>query len=120
MSKILKKLRNVHVSASNENGTLTFLHKVKNGSIDKSYGINVASLANLPEEVIARANEILETYEKRKDKKENYMQTSFDFKENTEELENDKLLDKIKSINPLEMTPMQALNYLYELKEEFK
>ena len=48
LEKDLKQLKNVHVSALEENGHVTFLHKVKPGAIDKSYGIHVASLANLP------------------------------------------------------------------------
>jgi len=119
MSKNLKHLRNVHVSAVEENGNITFLHKVKNGSIDKSYGINVASLANLPKEVIERANEILNNYEKKKESKKSYTQTSFDFT-NEKENEEEKLINKLKEIDPLQITPIEALNYLYELKKEIK
>ena len=119
MSKTLKHLRNVHVSASLEDGNLTFLHKVKNGSVDKSYGINVASLANLPKEVIERANEILQNYENQKNKKDNYVQTTFDF-EPEEEKEEDKIINKLKELDPLKITPIEALNYLYELKKEIK
>ena len=63
LSSNLSHLKNVHVSAIEEDGKLTFLHKIKNGSVDKSYGINVASLANLPKSLIKRAEEILEMYE---------------------------------------------------------
>ena len=58
-----KRLKNVHVSAVEEDGKITFLHKIKDGSIDKSYGIHVAKLANLPYSLIDRANEILASYE---------------------------------------------------------
>ena len=61
MSKNLKRIKNIHVSASEENGVVTFLHKVMDGAIDKSYGINVAKLSNLPDEVIERASDILKT-----------------------------------------------------------
>ncbi|MGL4624238.1 MAG: DNA mismatch repair protein MutS [Culicoidibacterales bacterium] len=59
----LPKLKNVHVSAIEEDNHIVFLHKIKHGSADKSYGIHVAKLAALPEAVIARANVILETFE---------------------------------------------------------
>ena len=49
LEKDLKHLKNVHVSAIEEDGKITFLHKVKVGAVDKSYGIHVASLAKLPE-----------------------------------------------------------------------
>ena len=68
----LKNLKNIHVSAYEENGKLTFLHKIKEGSVDKSYGINVARLANLPKEVTDRAEEILKVYEKKEKDKDEY------------------------------------------------
>ena len=119
MSKKLKKLRNIHVSAQEENGNITFLHKIKEGAIDKSYGINVASLAHLPKTVIDRANEILSFYENNSNKnKENVLQTSFDFEE--EEKHDDEIVKELKMINPLTLTPIEALNKLYELTEKVK
>ena len=63
LSNTLPHLKNVHVSAIEENGNITFLHKIKDGSIDKSYGLHVAKLAKLPDELLKRANEILSSYE---------------------------------------------------------
>ena len=118
MARELKKIKNVHVSASEDNGNITFLHKVVNGSIDKSYGINVASLAHLPKEVIDRANEILSIYENKKDtKKNNYQQTSFDF---MEEEKKESIEDEIKKIDPLNLTPIEAINTLYDLVNKVK
>ena len=119
MSKTLHKIKNVHVSASEENGNITFLHKVRDGAIDKSYGINVAMLAHLPKEVTDRANEILLGYEsKKKNNKEEVIQTSFDFTEN--ENNDNELVNEIKSIDPLNLTPLEALNKLFELSEKVK
>lgn len=59
----LPGLRNVHVDASEENGDLVFLHKVLPGPADKSYGIHVAKLAGLPEDVLNRAGKILSSLE---------------------------------------------------------
>lgn len=121
LSSNLSHLKNVHVSAIEEDGKLTFLHKIKNGSVDKSYGINVASLANLPKSLIKRAEEILEVYENQEKRETIYTQTSlFDLEKEEEINKDDKYLDKIKEINPLEMSPMDALNFLYRLKEEMK
>ena len=119
MSKKLPKIKNVHVSAEENNGNIVFLHKVKDGAIDKSYGINVASLAKLPKEVIDRANEILLQHENNSKNKKvsNVMQTSFDFSENNSHKE---LLDDIANVNPLELTPMEAINKLYEIVEKVK
>ena len=119
LEKDLKHLKNVHVSAVEKDGKVTFLHKVKNGAVDKSYGIHVASLAHLPESLIKRADEILNVYEKKNVKKETFTQTSlFELTESEAEPKKNEIEEKIKQINPLEMTPMEALNYLYELKKE--
>ena len=119
LEKDLKHLKNVHVSAVEKDGKITFLHKVKNGAIDKSYGIHVASLAHLPESLIKRADEILNIYEHKNVKKETFTQTSlFELTESEAEPKINPIEEKIKGINPLEMTPMEALSYLYELKKE--
>ena len=121
LEKDLKHLKNVHVSAIEENGTITFLHKVKNGAVDKSYGIHVASLAHLPESLIKRADEILNVYEHKNKKKETYTQTSlFELTENKEKEHKNEIEEKIKNVNPLEMTPIEALNLLFELNKEAK
>ena len=118
MSRSLRKIKNVHVSASEDNGNITFLHKVVNGAIDKSYGINVASLAKLPKEVINRANEILSVYESKKDNSKNkYQQTTFDFEV---EKEDNKIEEELKKIDPLNLTPMEAMKTLYDLVNEVK
>lgn len=119
----LKHLRNVHVSAVLENDKLTFLHKVRQGSIDKSYGIHVASLANLPKELINRSKEILEVYEDTSPKRETFTQTSLfqlDEEEVEKVIEENEIESEIKAINPLEMSPMEALNFLFELKNKIK
>jgi DNA mismatch repair protein MutS len=59
----LTKLKNIHVSAIEHNGKVVFLHKIKEGPADKSYGIHVAQLAGLPSDLISRANEILTALE---------------------------------------------------------
>lgn len=118
----LPHLRNVHVSAIEEDKKITFLHKIKNGAVDKSYGIHVASLAHLPDELIKRADEILDVYEHKNVKKQTFTQTSLflDTDDTTKDKENENqaIIDKLKEIKPLEMTPMEALNLLYELKNE--
>ncbi|MBQ3511561.1 MAG: DNA mismatch repair protein MutS [Bacilli bacterium] len=121
LEKDLKHLKNVHVSAIEENGKVTFLHKVKVGAVDKSYGIHVASLAKLPQSLIERANDVLSVYEKKNIKKETFTQTSlFELTESEATPKVNETEEKIKNINPLEMTPMEALSFLYELNKEVK
>jgi len=112
----LKHLKNIHVSAYEENGNITFLHKIKEGAIDKSYGIHVAKLANLPNEVISEATEILKVYEKN-DKKSLNVQESLPLEEdNTDSI----LKEEIEKIDILNITPIEALNILNQLKDKIK
>ena len=109
-------VKNVHVAAREEGNMITFLHKVQNGPADKSYGIHVARLAHMPEDLLDRAQEILDGYEKgeiKKIKASDNRQLSMVYDEPKE----DKLRDKLKTIDPLHITPMEALNLLFELKE---
>ena len=119
LEKKLKHLKNVHVSAVEEDGKITFLHKIKNGSVDKSYGIHVASLANLPKELIDNATKILNQYENKKTKVSNFEQTTL-FEEKELDKEDNKLEEKLKEIDPLYLTPIDALNLIFELKKELK
>jgi len=118
LEKELKHLKNVHVSAIEEEGKITFLHKVKMGAVDKSYGIHVASLAHLPKEVIDRANEILEVYEIKSKKNNNFKQIELQLDFQEEKNDNDAIIEKLKEVKPLEITPIDALNILYELKNK--
>ena len=112
-------IKNVHVSAHEENGVITFLHKVEDGSVDKSYGIHVAKLAQLPDSLIKRADEILMSYENKKTKKEVVSQISMNLEESVAPINKyDIIKKKLDDINPLELSPMEALNVLYELKSE--
>lgn len=115
MEEKFNGIKNVHVSASESDGEIVFLHKIKDGAIDKSYGIHVAKLSGMPSEVITRANEILNFYENKKVEPTNdKVQLSMDFEEVKKESE---IENKVKEIDPLNMTPIDAINFLYELKE---
>ncbi len=112
----LDKLRNIHVSAYEENGKLTFLHKIKEGSIDKSYGIHVAKLAKLPDTLIKRAHAILKVYEQNEIKRDLKVQQSLPLEELL--IEKESLVEKeLKKINVMEISPLDALNLLYKLKK---
>lgn len=112
----ISAIKNVHVSAVEEQGNITFLHKVKVGAVDKSYGIHVAKLAQLPDEIIKRADKILSVYENAdKNIKEPVgEQCSFDFDEKPS---TNKILERLNEIDPLKITPIEAMNVLYELKQ---
>lgn len=128
----LPRLKNVHVKAVEENDEVVFLYKVHAGAADKSYGIHVAKLAELPERLIERAQTILTTFEAAANEElsvtkeasqrvDQVGQLSF-FQ--VPSLENPdaslKVLREITKLNILEMTPLDAMNTLYTLQEKAK
>ena len=115
LEETLSDVKNVHVSAKEENGNIIFLHKVESGSIDKSYGIHVAALASLPDSLIKRADQILKVYENKEKARDVIVQQELII---PEEKKDSKLEKTIKDIDILNLTPLEALNTLYKLKEE--
>ncbi|WP_347318369.1 DNA mismatch repair protein MutS [Rossellomorea sp. RS05] len=132
----LPKVKNVHVSAMEQSGKLVFLHKIKEGAADRSYGIHVAELAELPEILITRANEILSTLESKKGMEESAAtivkedepgQLSF-FEEGKKQktvakelsTKETKILDELKKLDILDMTPIDAMNTIYGIHKKLK
>ncbi len=112
MSEYTPGIKNVHVSISEHDGDVVFLHKVEEGPVDRSYGINVARLANLPNEVIDEANKMLSEYETSTTEHKHVKQFELELPTETK----DELRDYLRGINPLEVTPMEALKLLDEIK----
>ncbi len=108
-------VKNVHVEVYEEDGDVVFLHKIMEGAVDKSYGINVAKLALLPKDVIESAYKILKELESDTTSIKNEQLTL-----NLEETKKDELKEYIKTLNPLEMTPIEALNIIYEITKKAK
>lgn len=125
----LPRLRNIHVRAEEYEGNVVFLHQIKEGAADKSYGIHVAKLANLPDKLIGRASVILDQLESH-DVKENIQESNqlslFEeevkpVKEKiTPPLEELKLVDAINQIDLFDMTPLEAMNELHRLQKLVK
>ena len=115
LENTLSHLRNIHVSAYEEDGNITFLHKIEKGSVDKSYGIHVARLANLPKNLIERATTILAIYEANEKKRDVKVQQALPLDSLIEK--KDKLREELDALDPLQVTPMDALNILVHLKE---
>ncbi len=120
LDKSLKTLKNVHVSAKDKDGAIIFLHKIKDGPTDKSYGINVASLAKLPKGLIARAKIILNDLERNHQKlSESVNINLFNFDEYVEEeiitKEENEIIKELKEVSIEELTPLEALNILNKI-----
>ncbi len=119
LDKTLKRLKNIHVSAKDDKNTLVFLHKVVDGPTDKSYGINVAKLAHLPNQVINRAQAILNHLEETKGKTEIEMDLfNFDSDEKVEVKETPEVIQILNDINADDLSPREALSLIYELKRK--
>lgn len=114
LDETIPSIRNIHVSAEEDDGKLVFLHKIKEGAADKSYGVHVAALAGMPEEIINEADLILSKYENKESapKIEHAEQITFNLSE-----EKNELKEYLKDIDPLKLTPIEALIKLNELKE---
>ncbi len=146
LDQTLNKLKNVHVGAVEKNGDLVFLHKMEDGPADKSYGIHVAKLAGMPENLLSRADNILKRLEiqnkdtdqvlvEKETQKSQSGQPKVDEKRKpTSESEVDEqlalfqtapadpqgeeILAQIRQTNLMAMTPMDVMNQLYKWQKK--
>lgn len=109
------RANNYCVAVSEESGKVIFLHKIIKGASSRSYGIEVAKLAGLPKEIIKRADVILAGLESKTDLKVDKSQQSslqLGFSK-----EGEKLTKALAKVEPDQMTPIEALQKINELKE---
>jgi DNA mismatch repair protein MutS len=107
---------NVHLDATEHNGQLVFLHSVRPGPANQSYGLQVASLAGVPGDVIRRAKRYLKTLESQQAAQANNPQTQLDF--SVEEApEVDPVRQAVDALDPDSLSPREALDALYQLKK---
>ncbi|MGQ2287154.1 DNA mismatch repair protein MutS [Leuconostoc suionicum] len=118
-----ENIKNVHVGAvEDESGELHFLHQIQQGPADKSYGIHVAALAGLPDELIANATTILSGLENQESivpepKVPGLSEQVALFNVSDVDPKTDTLFQKLDSINISTLTPLEALNVLAELQK---
>ncbi|PBB45331.1 DNA mismatch repair protein MutS [Mesorhizobium sp. WSM3866] len=119
----LSRLSNVTMRVKEWEGDVVFLHEVGKGAADRSYGVQVARLAGLPEAVVARAKEVLHQLEEGEvSGKTNRLVDDLPLfsvavkREAPKPAKNDVLGEALGAINPDEMTPREALEALYRLK----
>ncbi len=105
-------IQNVHASASVDHDKLVFHYQIKPGRSNKSYGINVARLAHLPENVLERADHLLDALEE--NNIEHHLSQPEVVKTVVKESEVEKYLD---NIDPMALSPLDALSTLIELKK---
>jgi len=135
LEKTLPALKNMHVKAEEFEEKIIFLHKVAEGKADESYGIHVAKLAELPEKLIDRANIILQELEfnagshqhNTAEVYESTGQLAFfvdseinSHKQNELTNKDQQVLNELKAINVLELTPLEAMSLVYKLQTKLK
>ena len=117
LAEALPGVRNYNVAVSEEGGKVVFLHKILPGGADRSYGIHVAELAGLPRPVINRAQEILAQLEA--DGGEPGRRGAPPAQQLPLFPDAAPLLEELKSLDINSLTPLEALNRLYEWQRRF-
>ena len=127
LEESLEHVKNIYVRAEEYEDKVVFLHKVEEGRANESYGIHVAKLADLPNELIERAKVILHELENKEiDTQEAHLEQLSFFEElpNKKRIEQNPkeqaVLSELKEMNLLEMTPLDAMNELYRLQKKMK
>jgi DNA mismatch repair protein MutS len=122
LARYLPHVRNYNVAVTEEGNKVIFLHKIVMGGADRSYGIHVAQIAGIPKAVISRANEILEELEGSADFQEKKARVRDAFAGGVQMSflgpETHPLIEEIKGLEVDQLSPLEALNKLYELKQK--
>jgi DNA mismatch repair protein MutS len=115
LAEVFPQIQNAHMSVQDKGSDIQFLYTLKSGPANKSYGIQVAKLAGLPAAVVDRARDLLKTHERA-------ARTEVDLFSFAAAPEVDpkvlQLLEQIKNIKTLEVTPLQALNQIAQWQQE--
>ncbi|MAV98381.1 MAG: DNA mismatch repair protein MutS [Rhodobiaceae bacterium] len=117
LSLELKNIQNMAMQISEQEGEIIFLHEIKKGIVDKSYGIQVSKLAGLPTSVTQKAEIILKELESKNLFSRKEQLSLFTEKKYRETPRRDQLKDEILKINIDEITPIQALNIILKLQD---
>jgi len=122
LASSLDQVCNVHLDATEQGNKLIFMHAVKSGPANQSYGLQVARLAGVPRQTINQAKKYLRSLEKQAHSDPQSAQEMFDFAssaDNEEEKgdEHHLLIDELTKLDPDEMTPRQAHDAVYQLKK---
>ena len=114
MARSYPRVRNQRVEVLEEGGSVRFLHRVVPGGADRSYGIHVAALAGLPPQLIARARQILAELERHRPLEAPEQQLGLPLEAA------DPLRREIEELEIDQLTPLEALRKLYELRDQLK
>jgi DNA mismatch repair protein MutS len=124
LAEQLSGVKNYHVSVKEAGGSVVFLRRVEPGAADRSYGIEVAKLAGLPNEVVVRAREVLAEHESSEHRLTGHLTPGASTApDRPTQLTiftplSQPVLDKLREVDLNRLTPLEALNLLAELKKE--
>lgn len=113
----LNKAKNYSVTVAKDGEDVVFLHKVQEGGIDQSYGIEVAKLAGMPHHLVLRAKDLLKRLETHSFEQDHSKQKTLPLMPVAKQADH-PVVKKLKEIDPNQVTPMQALQILHEVKNE--
>ncbi len=119
LADLLPNVANFNVGVTEESGEVTFLHRIVPGGADRSYGIHVAQLAGLPRDVILRANEILKDLERHAPTAAVEPSRLSTGQQVALFPESSPFLDELAELDVNALTPLQAINKLYEWKQRY-
>ena len=111
LAERLPRVRNQRVEVLEEGDTVRFLHRVVPGGADRSYGIHVAAVAGLPSGVIARARDVLGELERQRPLEPPELQLGLPI-----EVAPDAVRQELEAIDPASLSPLEALQKLYQLR----
>ena len=114
----LPGVKNYNIAVKKRGDDITFLRRIVRGPADDSYGIQVAKLAGLPDEVTERAKQVLKTLDAASQSNKRVTQLDFEALEamNSPAVPSE-MMDKLNALDVETLTPIEALNFLYELKK---
>ncbi len=123
LAEHLSGVKNYHVSVKESAGGIVFLRKVEPGAAGRSFGIDVAKLAGLPVEVIARAREVLKEHESAEERVTHELESDGPEPPGAVQLTiftplSQKIVDRLRDTDLNQLTPLEALNLLHELKKQ--
>jgi DNA mismatch repair protein MutS len=120
LAEKLKRVRNLRVGVKETPKGIVFLHNIEPGAASKSYGIEVARLAGLPQAVIERAKHVLRQHEKQERQSVQVETTPEPMQLTIFTPLSQRIVDRIEATDVNSLTPLQALNLLEELQQELK
>jgi len=122
VASILDRSVNCHMQAKEDGHELTLLHRIAEGATDASFGIHVAKMAGVPEEVLTRARKVLKKLEKgatievsKAGPVQSVFSTNFGARSKTKE---NPILDEIRKMDLMNLTPLQALEKLHDIQQK--